>query len=61
MDHDDHSWRFRFQNDGLLRAALQWQMHRVAKTTLNTRVNVKDIAAGKVGALPLNLSVELKY
>lgn len=61
MNHDDHTWKFRFQNDGLLRAALQWQLHRVAKATVNTRVNVKDIAGGKINALPWNLTVELKY
>lgn len=57
----DHTWKFRFHNDGLLRAALQWQLHPAAKATLNTQVNLKDIPAGSVQSLPLRFAFDLKY
>jgi len=61
MKHDDHTWRFRFHDCGLMRAALQWQLHKAAKATLNTSVNMRDVPAGSVQKIPLNLTLELKY
>lgn len=61
LAQDDHAWKFRIHNDGLLRAALQWQLHKACKATLNTSVNMKDVPAGKVKGVPLGLTFELKY
>lgn len=57
----DHTWKFRLHNDGLLRAALQWQLHPSAKATLNTQLNLKDIPAGSINSLPLRFAFDLKY
>ena len=61
MKENDHTWKFKFHNSGLMRAALQWQLHKVAKATLNTSVNLQDIPAGSIKSLPLNLTLEVKY
>lgn len=61
MKHADHTWKFRFNSSGLARAALQWNLHKACKATLNTSVNVKDFAAGSVTSVPLGLSLEIKY
>jgi len=58
---EDHTWKFRIHNDGLFRAALQWQLHKTTKATLNSSVNLKDVPAGKIGGVPLGLSLEVKY
>ena len=57
----DHTWKLRFHESGLMRAALQWQLHNVAKATLNTSLNLADVPKGSVTSLPLNLTVEIKY
>lgn len=61
MKHADHTWKFRFNSSGLARAALQWNLHKACKATLNTSVNVKEFAAGTVSSVPLGLSLEIKY
>ena len=58
---DGYKWLFRFGNAGLLRAAVQSQIHKNCKATLNTNVDVKKFLEGKVDKAPLGLSVELKY
>lgn len=57
----DHTWKARVHNTGLMRLALQWQLHQAAKATLNTSVNLKDVPAGSISSLPLNLTLEMKY
>jgi len=61
LAQEDHTWKFRVHNDGLVRAALQWQLHKACKATLNTSVNLKDVPAGKVSGVPLGLTLEVKY
>jgi len=61
MKEDDHTWKVKFHDTGLARAALQWQLHKAVKATVTSQMNLKDIPAGKVGALPVGLSFELKY
>jgi hypothetical protein len=61
MKHDDHTWKFRFHESGMMRAALQWQLHKTVKSTLNTSVNMRDIPSGSIGKIPLNLTLEVKY
>ena len=61
LDNGDHTWKMRFHDSGIMRLALQWQMHRVAKATLNTNVQLRDIPSGSISSLPLNLALELKY
>jgi len=62
MDKGDHTWKMRWHQDGMMHTALQWQMHKTAKATLNTKVNLRDIPAGKVASYPpLNLTVEIKF
>ena len=39
--HNDHTWKFRLHDSGLARAALQWQLHKVCKATVDTQVDVK--------------------
>lgn len=41
MDQGDHLWKLRLHDSGIARAALQWQMHKVCKTTLDTTLDVK--------------------
>lgn len=61
MKMDDHTWKFRFHDSGLARAALQWQLHKSTKATLNTSFNLRDVPAGKISSLPLGLTLEVKY
>ena len=61
LAQDDHTWKFRVHGDGLLRAALQWQMHKACKTTLTSQINLKDVPAGKVSGIPLGINFEVKY
>ena len=58
---DDHTWKLRIHDTGLARAALQWQLHKAVKATVTTEMNLKDVPAGKTGALPLGLAFEVKY
>ena len=61
MKMSDHTWKFRIHDSGLARAALQWQLHKVCKTTLDTAVDVKSALNGSITSLPVGLSFELKY
>ena len=62
MAKDDHTWKFRWHQDGMMHTALQWQLHKTVKATLNTKVNLRDIPAGKVASYPpLNLTMEIKF
>lgn len=61
LAQDDHLWKFRLHGDGLMRAALQWQMHKACKTTLTSQINLKDVPAGKVSGIPLGINFEVKY
>lgn len=61
MKDDDHTWKVRFHDTGLARAALQWQLHKAVKATVTSQVNLKDVPSGKVGSIPLGLAFELKY
>lgn len=58
---DDHTWKLRFHDSGLARAALQWQLHKAVKATVTSQVNLKDVPAGKVGSIPFGLAFEVKY
>lgn len=58
---EDHLWKFRLHDSGVARAALQWQLHKVCKATVDTTVNVKDALGGSITSLPVGLSFELKY
>ena len=58
---DDHTMKLRIHDSGLARAALQWQLHKAVKATVTTQVNLKDVPAGKTGALPLGFAFEVKY
>ena len=57
----DHLWKFRLHDSGMARAALQWQLHKVCKTTLDTSVDIKSALNGSITSLPVGLSFELKY
>lgn len=57
----DHTWKARLHNTGLMRLALQWQLHQTTKATLNSSINLKEIAAGSLTNIPVNLTLELKY
>jgi len=61
LKQEDHTWKARIHDSGLLRLALQWQLHSVAKATLNTSVQLRDVPAGSINSLPLNLTLEVKY
>lgn len=61
LKQDDHLWKFRLHDSGLARAALQWQLHKVCKATLDTSVDVKSALNGSITSLPVGLSFEVKY
>jgi len=58
---EDHTLKLRFQDNGMARAALQWQLHKAVKATVTTEMNLNDVPAGKTGALPWGLAFEVKY
>lgn len=58
---DDHTWRMRFHDNGLMKLALHWQLHKVCKASVNTYANLKDLANGSVDTLPFNFGLEVKY
>ena len=53
--------KLRIHDTGLARAALQWQLHKAVKATVTSQVNLKDLPAGKTGAIPLGFAFEVKY
>ena len=61
LKQEDHLWKFRLHDSGVARAALQWQLHKVCKATVDTTVNVKDALGGSITGLPVGLSFEVKY
>ena len=61
MKEDDHTWKVRFSDNGLAKAALQWQLHKAVKATVTSEMNMKDVPAGKIGALPFGFTFEVKY
>jgi hypothetical protein len=61
MDQGDHTWKFKFSDTGLMHAMLQWKLHQAVKATLTSKMDVKDIPAGKVEKLPLGLNFEIQY
>ena len=61
VKEDDHTWKFRLHNSGLARAALQWNMHKTVKTTVNTNLKVQDLLKGSVTQLPVGVQFDLKF
>ena len=61
FDKGDHVWKFRFDDQGGANAMLQWQLHQAVKATLTSKMNLKDVPAGKVNNIPLGLNFEVKY
>ena len=61
LKQDDHTWKFRLHESGLARAALQWQMHKVCKTTIDTSVDVKSALNGSITGLPLGMTFDVTY
>lgn len=61
MKEDDHTWKVRFHDTGLARAALQWDLHKAVKATVTTEFNLRDVPAQKIGTIPLGLAFEVKY
>lgn len=57
----DHTWKFRLHESGLARAALQWQLHKVCKATIDTSVDVKQALGGSITSLPLGFTFDVKY
>ena len=53
LDQGDHTWKLRLHDSGLARAALQWQLHKACKTTLDTTIDVKKALNGSVDSVPL--------
>jgi len=58
---DDHSWKLRVHDTGMLRAALMWKLHQACKVNVNTSVDLKDALNGKVNKCPINLTFEVAY
>ena len=61
LKQGDHTWKLRLHDSGVARAALQWQMHKVCKTTVDTTVDLKQALNGSVTSLPLGFSFDVKY
>jgi len=61
MKEDDHTWKVKFNQDGLARAALQWQLHKAVKATVTAEANLKDVPNGKTGEIPFGFAFEVKY
>ena len=61
LKQDDHTWKFRLHDSGIARVALQWQLHKVCKTTVNTKVDVKQALGGSITSLPLGVTFDMKY
>ena len=61
LNQGDHTWKLRLHDSGLARAALQWQMHKVCKTTVDTSVDMKAALNGSITSLPLGFTFDVKY
>jgi len=61
VKQSDHTWKFRLHDSGLARAALQWQLHKVCKATVDTTVDVKQALGGSITSLPLGFTFDVKY
>ena len=40
INNEDHSWKLRLHDTGLMRLALQWKLHQVCKATVDTSVDL---------------------
>jgi len=58
---DDHSWKVRVHDTGMMRAALMWKLHQACKVNVNTSVDLKEAFNGKVNKLPFGLTFEVAY
>lgn len=61
LNQGDHTWKLRLHDSGLARAALQWQLHKVCKATVDTSVDVKSALNGSITSLPLGFTFDVKY
>lgn len=61
LKQGDHTWKIRLHDSGLARAALQWQLHKVCKATVDTSVDVKQALNGSITSLPLGFTFDVKY
>jgi hypothetical protein len=61
LDHEDHTWKFRFHNTGMMHAMLKWRLHRSCAAHITTNVNLKDVPAGKINSIPLGLGFQVEY
>ena len=58
---EGYKWMFRAASDGLLRLAVQTQLHKQCKATVNTNFKIADFVAGNVKTLPYGVSLDFKY
>jgi hypothetical protein len=61
LEHEDHSWRFRFHNTGMMHAMLKWRLHKTCAASVNTRVNLNDVPKGRINSVPLGLAFHVEY
>lgn len=61
LNQGDHTWKLRLHDSGVARAALQWQMHKVCKTTVDTTVDLKQALNGSITSLPFGFTFDVKY
>jgi hypothetical protein len=45
----------------MMRVALQWQLHKACKATVDTSLDLKDVPAGKISKVPVGLSFDIAY
>jgi len=62
LNQPDHTWKFRLHDSGSLRALLSWKLHKTTKASLNTTLDLNDVARGQLQTpLAWGLNFEVKY
>ena len=61
LDHEDHTWKFRFHNSGMMHALLKWKLHRTCSASLNTSLQLNDVPQGKIVRIPLGMAFNIEY
>ena len=61
LDHEDHTWKFRVHNTGMMHALLKWRLHRTCSAAVNTSINLNDVPKGRIGRIPLGMAFNIEY
>lgn len=61
LDQGDHTYKFKLCDTGVLSALVQWHIHEKCKAHVSSKLDLKDVPAGKVAKVPVGVHFEFNY